>query len=247
VLLYCCYTPAHAGLYREIFLPSVPDGFEVRATEIPIEGPGDYLSREFLDCIRKKIDLVVRSIEENADDVIVWSDVDIRFFRLTDDGLRRELTSSGKEILFQRESPRMPDVNTGFFVCRCSPTLRKFFSTVREQLRNRADENEQMAVNRLLIGRGYVKAAGKEPSTRNPAHETALDWGYLPATFYARTHGWPPPKNPAIYHANYTKGADGIGQKFSQFKEIDVINRLGPPARLWSILRRIPRKIRPRP
>ena len=78
MLLFCCHTPAHEVLYRQVFLPSVPEGFEVRSTVLGIDGPGDYLSDEFLRCIRAKLDLVVRSVEGNLGDIIVWSDVDIR-------------------------------------------------------------------------------------------------------------------------------------------------------------------------
>ncbi len=86
MLLFCCYTPAHEILYRQVFLPSVPEGFEVRPTLLGIEGPGDYLSDEFLRCIRAKLDLVVRSVAENSGDIIAWSAVGnrvlSRFFRL---------------------------------------------------------------------------------------------------------------------------------------------------------------------
>jgi len=136
MLLFCCYTPAHEVLYREIFLPSVPAGFEIQPHIIEESGPGDFLSPEFLSCIRKKIDLVLKSIEQNSGRLIVWSDVDIRFFDL----VPRDL---------------------------------------------------QMAVE--------------------------------------------------------VSGKDGIGQKFTQFNEIASLNRQCLPARLWSILRRIPAKIRPRP
>lgn len=225
VLLHCCHTPAHEVLFREIFLTSVPPGFEVRPHLIDVSGPGDYLSPEFLRCIRKKIDLVLDSIEAAPDATIVWSDVDIRFFSVTPGDLQQELTRSKCDILFQRESPRLVDVNTGFFVCHTNAAVRDFFRSIRNELESRSDENEQMAVNRLL-------AAG-----------LALTWGHLPNTFYARTQGWPPPLRPAIYHANYTKGADGVGQKLAQFREIDRIHRLGWPAWVWSIVRRIPGRL----
>jgi hypothetical protein len=77
VLLFCCHTPAHEVLYRQVFLPSAPKGFEVCSTALGIGGPGDYLSDEFLRCIRVKLDLVIRSVEENLGDAIVWCDVDI--------------------------------------------------------------------------------------------------------------------------------------------------------------------------
>ena len=194
------------------------------ARELEIQGPGDYLSEEFLLCIRKKIELVIASIAENTGKIIVWSDVDIRFFDLSPDGLVGTLGES--DIAFQRESRRSHDVNTGFFVCRCTERIRQFFERVRSELEHRAGENEQMVVNRLLETMSF-------PWPR---------WGCLPASYYARTHGWPPPVLLTIYHANYTKGPDAIGQKLAQFREVAVITRGGLHAWLWSVLRRIPGK-----
>jgi hypothetical protein len=72
---------------------------------------------------------------------------------------------------------------------------------------------------------------------------SGLTWGYLPLSYYARTHGWPPPRKLALYHANYTLGPDGIGQKFAQFREVDSLVRWGCPAYIWSIAKRIPGKL----
>ena len=239
VFIFCCYTPAHEILYRKIFLPSVPAGFEVRATEIGIEGAGDFLSDEFLRCIRAKIDLVVRSVAENLGAVIVWSDVDIKVFNLSPSALAAELESSACEILFQRESSRIGDVNTGFFICRCTPAMGTFFRAVRAELESHPEENEQMAVNGLLLkSQSGIPGADDEECER-----PLISWGYLPSTFYARTQCWPPPTNLSLYHANCTNGPDGIGQKIRQFQEIEWIQRHGRPARIWSVFRRVPGKL----
>lgn len=219
--IFCCFTPAHEVLFRKIFLPSVPARFEVEPTEIALEGHGDFLSPEFLQCIKKKIDLVLKSITDHRGEVIVWSDVDIRFFKISPDALESALGQ--REIVFQKESPRLSDVNTGFFVCRCTEPVSGFFHKVAADLERHGGENEQMVINRIL----------REGSGD-------LSWGYLPASYYARTHGWPPPRSLALYHANYTKGADGVGQKLSQFQEMERIRQGGLPAWLWSIARRVP-------
>ena len=271
MLLFCCYTPAHEVLYRDIFRPSVPPGFRVCAQELAITGAGDFLSPEFLSCIRKKIDLVVRSIDENPGRLVVWSDVDIRFFRLSPGDLESAIESSRADILFQRESPRMSDVNTGFFVCRCGPTVREFFSKVRDQLGSSPGKNEQMVVNRLLQneefkmenaewGRrkggqtdrmGRIEAGARvemgEAEEIENGHRgggnPSISWDYLPGRFYARTQGWPPPLRLAIYHANYTKGAAAIRQKLAQFREIKTISWGGMLAWAWSVIKRIPNKL----
>lgn len=227
--LFCCYTPAHEVLYREVFAVSVPPGYAIHATLINEDGSGDFLSPEFLRCIRRKVALVEDSLASQPEQILVWSDVDIRFANLPPSRLAADFMTAGTDILFQRESPRLTDVNTGFFVCRANTEVRSFFARVRESLENNPAINEQLAVNRLLFG---ATGAGLPR------------WGYLPPSYYARTHGWPPPRNLALYHANYTKGRDAVEQKMEQFRELQKITEGGWPARLWSVARRIPAKLR---
>lgn len=228
--LFCCYTPAHEILYSEVFRPSVSHDYEVRAFGVLESGPGDYLSAEFLRCVRQKVRLVLRSMDEFPEELLIWSDVDIRFVDLPLERLLSDFNAAGKDIVFQLESPRLRDVNTGFFVCRSTPPVRYFFECVARELDSDSSMNEQMAANKLL----WIAA------TEN------LAWGYLPTTYYARTHGWPPPRNLAIYHANFTKGKDAIGLKLAQFRELEQILSGGWTARVASVIRRVPGKIFPR-
>src|SRR5438132_13394019 len=99
--IYCCFTPAHEILFRQEFLPSIPETFSVHAESIEVAGPGDFLSAEFLRCINRKIDLVLKSLRANAREVIVWADIDIRFFSLSTADLVLELGEH--DIAFQRE------------------------------------------------------------------------------------------------------------------------------------------------
>lgn len=227
--LHCCYTPAHEVLYREIFLPTVPSDMVLESTLIDEAGPGDFLSPEFLRCIRRKIGLIKASLlAAEEGEILVWCDVDVRFVDLSGQELAAMLDSSSADVMFQREASWLRDVNTGFFVCRANDAVRKFFGAVGNSLEQEANINEQMAVNQLLSeGEG----------------NSFLRWDYLPRTFYARSHGWPPPRNLSIYHANYTKGPDAVAQKMSQFAELQAILRGGYAAWAWSVARRLPRKV----
>lgn len=227
VKVFCCYTPAHEVLLREYFEPSLPDDFELVAHAVPTPGAGDFLSPEFLECIRRKIDLVIASLKDHPGEVILWSDVDIIFLRGSAHELLEELVSSGKDILFQTEGKLTKEVNTGFIVCRCGPSTIRFFEAIRDQLLSQPDKNEQWVANHLL-----------QKGIEN------LEWGYLPMDYYARTHGWPPPKSIRIYHANYTLGKDGIGQKIRQFRELRLIRNYGLPVTILIGLGKIPRKLK---
>ena len=226
--LFCCHTPAHRILFEKVFAPLLPRGFKLHSTLIEETGPGDFLSPEFLRCIRKKLALVQESLKQFQGGIVVWSDVDIRFVDLDPRHLESLLFSSGADILFQRESPRMDDVNTGFFVCRANSAVQSLFGQVQKLLEENPAINEQMAMNQLLSSRS----------------ETSVPvWNFLPKTYYARTHGWPPPRSIALYHANYTKGPDAVGQKLAQFRELETLLHGGWPARFFSIAKRIPGKL----
>jgi hypothetical protein len=229
--LFCCFTPAHRILYEEVFAPSLPRGFQVHPTLIEEPGKGDFLSPEFLRCIRQKLTLIRDSLENHQGQILIWSDVDIRFVNLTPQSLIADFHSTNSDIAFQRESPHLPDVNTGFFICRANPTVGALFHRVQALLAEKPAINEQMAMNQLLAG----------PNT--PSTPT---WSHLPRAYYARTHGWPPPTALALYHANYTKGPNAIGQKLAQFRELETLLQGGWPARILSIAKRIPGKILPK-
>lgn len=223
---FCCYTQGHAALFENYFRPSLPEEVELTATLLPGTGPGDFLSAEFLQCISRKLDLILASLRENEGQLIVWTDIDIVFCRPVVRELERLLAESGKEILFQREGKTVPEINTGFFVCRCSERVAAFFEAVREAMLADPAVNEQIAANNLLWQGGC-----------------AIDFGYLPLAYYARTHGWPPPADAALYHANATQGKDGVGQKIRQFKELAWVRRWGRPALAWSCFTKIPKRL----
>lgn len=226
--IHCCHTPAHEVLFRRHFLPSLPPRFVVEAHPLAISGAGDFLSREFLRCIREKIALIRQSIAADPGALIVWSDVDIVFRGDAVEAVERAFAADpGLKLLFQREAKHLPDVNTGFVALRCGPETAAFFEEIARRLEAEPEKNEQAVANDLLI------------RDRDP-----IRWDYLPWSFYARTHGWPPPRRAVLYHANYTKGADGVGQKIAQFAEFDRITRGGLPARFWSCLKRLPGKAR---
>ena len=235
--LHCCYTPAHEVLYRDWFRPSVPPGFDLRPLPLPGAGPGDFLSPEFLECIRRKLDGIGRSLREAPGDLMVWSDVDVVCFDLAPD--RLAALAEGHDLLFQRETRRFLDVNAGFLVIRSNPRTIAFFDRVARQLAAHPEENEQRTINRLLFGLEVNNPPGRP--LRVPRAE--LVWGYLPWSYAARTHGWPPRRNLAIYHANYTAGPGGVERKIAQFRALERIRRGGWPAWLRAWAGRIPERL----
>ncbi len=202
--LYCCYTEAHAVLFREYFVPSLSNNVLVHALRLDIAGPGDFLSNEFLDCIRRKIDLIIDSVDRHAGDIIVWSDIDIVLFGDFEPEVRKLFDKRPDlDMVLQREGKHTSDVNSGFFAMRCGPRARRFFERVKETMLANPEKNEQPVVNELLFG-----------------DEDLVTWDYLPLWYVARSHNWPPETPMRLYHANCTAGADGIRQKRIQFADL---------------------------
>jgi hypothetical protein len=216
--IFCVFTPAHEVLLRDWFLPSLPADFEAVPIHLEINGAGDFLSEEFLRCIREKISLIVRSIRENPGEWIIWSDIDILFFEDAVPAIQTTIENAGEKcLIFQRERKWQGEVNTGFILIRCGIQAERFFSEVGERLAKERGKNEQAVINGML-GTG-----------------SSVPWDSLPVDFVARTHGWPPPARMAIYHANYTVGKDGVGQKIKQFRAVYAMRKHGFPARAYFI------------
>ena len=226
--LFYCYSRSHHPLLDRYFLPSLPSSFEPRGFFCPVEGTGDFYAPDFLECVTFKVRQILRTLEENAGELIVWSDIDILFFADPVPGLTQALSSGQTDLVFQREGHVVPDVNTGFFAGRATPEARRFFERMLARMGCPPAINDQAAANELLF-----RDAG-----------AGVSWDYLPWPYYARTHGWPPPRNAILYHANQTGGADGLGQKIRQFEEIRWVRRWGAPACWWSCARRLPEKVK---
>jgi len=105
--IFCVYTPAHEILLRDWLLPSLPADFGIVPIPLEIKGAGDFLSEEFLRCIREKISLIVKSIKENPGEWIIWTDIDILFFPYAGNAVRDVIRDAGDKVLiFQRESKK---------------------------------------------------------------------------------------------------------------------------------------------
>lgn len=211
--IYTCHTPSHEILYRGHFLPSLPAELENISFLLEQNGSSDFGTQGFLRSIGAKVRLVIESIDANRGDAILWSDVDIVFGRNPAGFLRQLLEAHPQvDIWFQSEA-RDPggDINAGFVLMRCNEPVKALYEAVAAAMIASGRINDQDALNRLLREDG------------------APNWAYLPGSFFARSHGWPPRRDYHLYHANCTDGADGVGQKIRQFRELETLRRFGRP------------------
>ncbi len=203
--IYTCHTPSHNVLFRKYFLATLPGSLKNVPHLLEPTGESDFLTRGFLRSIMEKMDLIIESIDANRGSAIIWSDVDIVFGTDPNDFIESLLqTQPDINLWFQRESPDpMSDVNVGFVVMRCMDSVKDLYQNAKDMMLDNPGWNDQQAINQLLRSSGSVS------------------WDYLPASFVARSHGWPPQRDRHIYHANMTAGKDGVGQKIRQFEALD--------------------------
>ena len=201
---------AHEGLYRNYFLPTLPEGFEVRERDMGMNlSDGAYLSGEWQDAMLAKVSHALdfcRQAEEGA--VFVVSDVDVQFFQpLTADLFLKDFESLGCNMAFQKERMREGEskVNCGFYAARNCGPVRELLESALDLLRGQEIRNEQSAINAMLA-KGIVRHA-------------CFDGRY-----YGRTHGFPPPPGILLHHANWTFN---IPQKIRQLDRVRRIVRGG--------------------
>lgn len=190
---------SHRVLYENWFLPGLPGDARRHTRWIDTKGKGDYSSEDWKSGVMAKLGFVREFCLGHPDEVFVLSDVDIQFFAgFGFDRLMQTLESSGRDILFQKERSdgACMEVNTGFFIARATPWVAALVGEALETGSRGGEQNDQILINSILA--------------RGPGRER---WGHLPPVYYARSHGFPPPRGMLLHHANMTNSvAEKIGQ-----------------------------------
>ena len=158
--------------------------------------------------------------------LFILSDIDIQFFRGFEvKEIEKSLIDSSCEILFQRETsnPESYEVNTGFYIARCGDFVANLLRDAIEECAGHGIANDQIAVNTLL-----------------KREERGSKWDMLPATCYARSHGFPPPTGILLHHANFTST---VQEKHEQLLAVRSYVEGGMSDRFKVILRELFRYI----
>jgi hypothetical protein len=190
-------TQSHKVLADAMFRPTLPADADANILErqLDLAGSGGYNSASWQVGVTAKIGWALDHMATlPADAPFVLSDVDIQFFegfRTSD--LVQLLESSKVDVLFQKEhqDDNSVEVNTGFYVARNRPWFRGLLEQAAELCQGLEVKNDQVAINELL--------ATADLGTR---------WGFLPPTYYARSHGFPPKRDIVLHHANFSGTVD---------------------------------------
>jgi hypothetical protein len=199
--MYALYTPSHEQLKDNFFLPSIQDDFDIVFEFCEQTCPSaKFMSEGWTDTTIRKVDLIIRAIQENWGSVFIFSDVDIQFFCPIKTTILKLMHN--KDIIFQKNSPDGV-LCSGFFACRGNEKTLQLWQDVKQLMQKNKLNSDQNSLNRCI----------KRHSKKNPYN---LVWDYLPNTFFGGGTltgcEWIPgkrlsiPKGIMMHHANWTKG-----------------------------------------
>ncbi len=182
------YSGAHSELFEKFFKKSFPNPDWIEAIKLDLPGDAEYYSEPWKVAMSFKPRMISQFIETMPEQsVFFYSDADVQFLpAFSCKALLDLFRKSGCDILFQKEhrDPSSKEVNAGICMGRTCPNLLRFFQKVIAEISN--EPNDQIVVNSLLGG------------------DPGISWGHLPLTYYARSQGFPPPRDATLHHANVT-------------------------------------------
>lgn len=142
--LYTFYSPDYLLLKRR-FEKSLQDNYIVHF--IPFESDGKRTGTGGgINTWVFKTEKIIELIEKHNGEIIIFSDIDIQFFKSTEPVVRKLMFKH--DIAFQREKC-FKNVNIGFMAFRCNDQVKDFWNKVLEKVENN-NTWDQKAVNELL-------------------------------------------------------------------------------------------------
>src|SRR5947207_1978386 len=146
IKLYAIYTPSHAILKDTYFLPSIQDDFELIIEKVEQTCPtAQFMSQGWTDTTIKKVDLIIRAIEENWGSLFIFSDVDIQFFAPIQDLILSLIKDN--DIIMQKNCPSGV-LCTGFFACRGNEKTLRLWKDVKKLMEKHSSKSDQISFNR---------------------------------------------------------------------------------------------------
>jgi hypothetical protein len=206
IKLYSIYTE-ETNVLKEIFINTIQDDWEINLVSWGQAGEeGNWGTKSFGKLMRKKIEFVIETLEENRGNIIIFSDIDIQFFGKCSKLIKKSLRNN--DLLFQSERWPQKEINAGFIVVKCNDRTIEFFRSVADIKLENLEFFEQSAMSEILNG-----------------NDLDLKWDVLPSQFWAMSHGGNPPLDIVLHHANCTaptvkdgKTIGSIELKLEQYK-----------------------------
>ena len=205
--LISVYTPSHEILKDKWFLPSLRDDYELEIYPFDIQGDGKYLTPDWTRGVSFKAERIIEAIKQNWGQVIVYSDIDIQFFRPTKSVLLDAI--GGYDIVCQ-QNDSLGQLCTGFWIAEANARTLALWESVRECVKK--EGRDQLAFNRLIRKEGM---AGLCRYASLPAKFFCP--GIVERKLWKPGNTFPIPKNIILHHANWT---EGIENKIAQLEYV---------------------------
>lgn len=208
--IYTFYTDSHDILLNKYFLPTVPDEFEVIVEKFPQDcESGNFMQSGWFDTMTKKVNYVLKSIEECWGGEFIHADCDVQFFK----PFKKDILSQLDDCDVAAQQDEKNELCCGFFICKANKRTKNLFEEVKRLMSNKT--NDQVVLN--SIKNNYVKS--KTLDHRYFSVVQYLQKEYIPL--------WTPEikidifdKNIIMHHANWTIGVE------NKIKLLDTV-RLG--------------------
>jgi hypothetical protein len=141
--LYIFYNKEYEPMKRK-FVSSLKDDYEVIAINVDYDRELSFGGGRSTWVTKTK--LILKSIKENMGHFLIFSDIDIVFFKKTELIVSAALRDA--DIVFQREYEKS-GVNIGFIAMRCKKDTLRFWGHVLSEIQ-RTDCWDQLVVNKML-------------------------------------------------------------------------------------------------
>ncbi len=186
--IYTLYSASHETLYRNFFLPSVPDNLQIVAKTVDQACPsGSFYQDGWSDICRQKVIWFRDICKKEMGDTFIYSDVDVQFFG---DILFPLLSELGDYDIACQED--LGQYCSGFFICKASERTLALF----ECMVDRYNKEDQYTLNKYIW---MVDAKYLSGQYYTVGHSIGTVWDGQPFDI---------PGDILVHHANWTVGVE---------------------------------------
>jgi MoaA/NifB/PqqE/SkfB family radical SAM enzyme len=205
--LIAIFSSSHERLKDDWFLRTLRDDYDVCLHRCDVPGPGTYMQNGWKQAVLFKSTCIIGAIQDNWHEMFVYSDVDVVFFAPTKAAILKSLADN--DIACQRDDPS-GNFCTGFFGMRANEATLRLWQDVRRCIEQ--ESRDQIAFNRLLRARTDLRAVHLPRSFFGTGTFAGRDVDSA-ERFYI-------PRDPAMFHANWTIGVDNKIRLLSRAQKI---------------------------
>lgn len=196
--VYTYYTESHRIMFEKYFKPSVLD-LDIESTIGDQEcQTGSYYQDGWKKTTMKKVDVFIRAVKENMNDIFVFSDVDIQFFGPIKDQLLNELGDG--DIAIQNDYNG--GLCSGFFICRGNERTLKMFESMKNNYDSYLEDQHALNMNLKFCN---VKVLSNR------------FWTFGSYGTQWKGQNFDIPDNLLMHHSNWTEGID------NKIKLLDIV------------------------